>query len=69
MEASVMLRGGEVALNHHDNQAVAERHLRSTPGLTFDQKELLVEALGVIRKEEPLGQELWQRRKKKREEV
>jgi transcriptional regulator with XRE-family HTH domain len=41
-----------------------EQHLRDTPGLTSDEKEQLIDALQEIRRQEPLGRDMWQRRKK-----
>jgi transcriptional regulator with XRE-family HTH domain len=39
-----------------------EGHLRATPGLTDDQRELLVVAARALRREEPLGGDIWRSR-------
>lgn len=39
-----------------------EDHLRATPGLTDDQREQLVIAARDLRREEPLGQDIWRGR-------
>lgn len=63
MEASMMLQ--EHTLPEHSDHESAERYVRGTPGLTDDQKALLVDALRMIRQQEPLGQDLWRARKNK----
>lgn len=60
MEASIMLTDNEVP----DHLLMsAEEHLRDTPGLDGRQKELLVDALREIRRQEPLGKDIWRRRR------
>ena len=59
VEAAILL--GENATPDHP-QAAQENYIRDTPGLTEDEKEQLVEALRVIRREEPIGKDLWRRR-------
>jgi transcriptional regulator with XRE-family HTH domain len=47
-----------------ENPDTAEDHLRVTPGLSEDQKEQLVVAFHEIRKRsEPLGNDIWRRRR------
>lgn len=41
-----------------------EDYIRDAPGLTETEKEQLVEALRGIRRAEPLGKDLWRRRRK-----
>jgi hypothetical protein len=41
----------------------AEEHLMRTPGLSEDQKEQLVEKLRDIKRPEPLGGDIWRRRR------
>jgi transcriptional regulator with XRE-family HTH domain len=40
----------------------AEQHLKATPGITREEREFLVQALGALRREEPLGADMWRRR-------
>jgi len=59
VEAAILLKGN-AAPGHP--QAAQEEYIRDTPGLTATEKEQLVEALRAIRKQEPLGKDLWRRR-------
>lgn len=65
IDACIMLRENAIPDHLIDNDPhprSAEDHIRRTPGTTEQEKNLLVDALHAIRRQEPLGQELWRRR-------
>lgn len=43
-------------------QESAEDYIRDTPGLNDTEKQQLVDALRTIRRQEPIGKDLWRRR-------
>lgn len=58
VEAAILLGQNEAS----EPLGTAEIYLRDTPGLSDDEKDQLVEALRGLRREEPLGKDLWRRR-------
>lgn len=46
--------------DNHDRGAT-ENYLRETPGVSDAERDFLVEALRMIRREEPFGKDLWRR--------
>lgn len=66
IEASRMLT--EHTLPEHSDHEPAELHIRGTPGLTEREKALLVDALHAIRQQEPIGQDLWRAKKRRKAE-
>ena len=69
IDACIMLRENAIPdhlIDRPERRKTAEEHIRKTPGITEEQKRLLVDALHAIRRQEPLGRELWRRRGDKR---
>lgn len=60
MEATIMLASNVIPARL---AATTEQYLMETPGLTEDEKDMLVEALHEIRREEPIGRDLWRRKR------
>lgn len=57
IEAAILLADGQ----RPSPDSKDEAYIRDAPGLTYEEKEQLVETLRDLRKTEPLGKDLWRR--------